>query len=82
MARGHSRNEAQNQAIDERNDRRSYAEAMGIMDASRVVLPQITETLAGMFAELSRVIAAVAEGFVAAGEAFLSAYNQAMQGFN
>lgn len=74
MARGYSRNEAQELALDARQKGRSYAEAMGIVDASRVVFPQ----LAGAIAEIGRVAAAVAEGLAAAAEAFFAAFNRAM----
>lgn len=81
MARGYSRNEAQELALDARQKGRSYAEAMGIMDASRVVLPQITEYIAGAIAEIGRVAAAAAEGFAAALEAFSAEFNRAMGRF-
>lgn len=78
MARGYSRNEAQELALDARQKGRSYAEVMGIMDASRVVLPQFAESLAGAIAEIGRVAAAAAEGLAAAAEAFSAAFNRAM----
>lgn len=79
MARGYSRNEAQELALDARQKGRSYAEAMGIVDASRVVFPQLAESLAGTIAEIGRVAAAVAEGLAAAAEAFFAAFNRAMR---
>ena len=78
MARGYSRNEAQELALDARQKGHSYAEAMGIMDASRVVLPQLAEYIAGAITEMGRVAAATAEGLVAALEAFSSAFKRAM----
>lgn len=78
MARGYSRNEAQELALDARQKGRSYAEAMGIVDASRVVLPQLAESVEGAIAEIGRVAAAAAEGLAAALEAFSAAFNRAM----
>lgn len=79
MARGYSRNEAQELALDVRNDGRSYAEAMGMADAARIVVPQLAEAVAGAFASLGRMAAAAATGIAAACDAFSSAFNRAMQ---
>lgn len=78
MARGYSRNEAQELALDVRNDGRSYAEAMGMADAARIVVPQLAESVEGAIAEIGRVAAAVAAGLAAALEAFFAAFNRAM----
>lgn len=78
MARGYSRNEAQELALDARQKGRSYAEAMGIVDALSVVLPQLEQSFAGAIADIGRWAAAVAEGFAAALEAFSAAFNRAM----
>lgn len=77
MARGYSRNEAQELALDAKQKGRSYAEAMGIVDASRV-LPQLAESVEGAIAEIGRVAAAVAAGLAAALEAFFAAFNREM----
>ena len=78
MARGYSRNEAQELALNARQKGHSYAEALGIIDASRVALPQLEESLAGVIADIGRVVAAAAEGVAAALEAFSAAFNRAM----